>query len=159
YPNSKSITIPQIQVSDAIVDSAKLTIQSASNLAIEAKGGPAMAPEVVGDGRTVRFRAANGALPTEFRIRSQAANPEFSSLEVASAHHDQWAVAIHVRGRISHGDYPELQIRVSGWPTKAPQLVSSIEGLKVKYALQNRDHVWTLSIPPGSPQQISLMIK
>jgi hypothetical protein len=157
-PNSKAVKIPPVQLESALVETAQLTLGSVTGVALEPKD-VALVEETLGDARIRRFRSANGALPSEYRVRSQSAEAEFAALTTAEASLGRCVVSIHLRGRAAHAGFPETQVRVTRWPGPTPQLISSIAGLKVAHVRNGDEHIWTLSAPAGTPQQIDIAIK
>ncbi len=154
----KAMQLPAPSVIGAVVESATLTLASAAGFILDPKGTTGLVEEPAENGKR-RFRSASGQFPTEFQFRSQTSTPTFQTLTAVEMHGDVCSVATHVHGQIEQGDFPELQIRLSHWPTPAPRLLLSVPGAKVKSVAAGRNHVWTINVPAGTPQQVSFTIK
>lgn len=157
YPKSKTIALPSVTVVGAAAETSLLTLAAATGFALEPTLAKGFAEEPA-DASGRHFRLGSGASPVECRMRSHAAVAEFETLTTAEVHDDACAVGLHLHGRIDYGEFPDLQVRVVDWPTSAPRLIVPFAGAKVKHAVSGRDHVWTISVPPGTPQQISLSV-
>lgn len=157
FPKTKTINLPSIGVVGASIDPGRLTLASSTGIALDPVIVKGLIEEPAENSNRI-FRSAGGPLPTEFQLRPQTPTAEFEALTTTEVREGVATVQTHVHGRVDHGDFPEFQIRVANWPTSTPRLVRPFAGAKIKHAVDGKDHVWTISLPPGSPQHISFSI-
>jgi hypothetical protein len=94
----------------------------------------------------------------EFALAQRVSPPTYRTLTAASVQAGVATVATHVHGLCETGAWPELQIRLVGWPAGTPRLHAPGFPHKMKHSRQGSDHVWTGSFPPGTPQQVAFSI-
>lgn len=157
FPKTNEVALPHISVKGATFDPSTLAISSASGVALEPVSVKGLV-EMPTEGSARRFRVNGGAFPTNFRLRPQASSAEYETLTTAEVHDAVATIATHIHGRVSHGDFPGLQFRVVDWPTPSPRLIVPFANAKVKHTAVGSDHTWTVSLPPGTPQHVSIAV-
>ena len=151
----KKVTLTAPTMIGAVIDSIALTPQSLGSWGLSPKSPVKERLDELGRTRYV-LPAPQTSL--EFALKPQVVAPTYRSLTAASVQGGVATVATHVRGLCETGDWPELQVRVVGWPAGTPRLHAPGFPHKTKHARQGGDHVWTITFPPGTPQQATFSI-
>ena len=116
------------------------------------------AKEEVDDLGRTRYLLPTAATAVEISIKPNVVPPNYRTLTAASVQGGIATVTTHIHGTSETGNWPELQVRLRGWPSGTPRLHAPGFPHKTKHVRQGDDHVWTVTFPPGSPQQVSLSI-
>src|SRR5262249_38764944 len=106
-----------------------------------------------------RFRPKSGQLAGDFLLRPRPELPQYRSLTVVSVQGGKSNLSVNLHARLDVGDYPPLRLRLSNWPATPPRLLAPGVPHKSVHEKVGAEHIWTLTFPAGTPQQIDLSIK
>ena len=151
----KKVTLPVPAMIGAVVDRVALTPQSLGAWMLAPKSP--VKERVDELGRTV-YVLAPALTSAEFTLKPNASAPTYRALTSAAVQGGVATVAMHVHGVCETDAWPELKVRVVGWPAGTPRLHAPGFSHKMKHTKRDGDHAWTVSFPPGTPQQVAFSI-
>jgi hypothetical protein len=153
----KQMTLPLPTLPATVADSTTMVLDTATNLALFPKS-PVLTRLMKDEagGRRIPLPEALGS--AECVLKPQVSTPTYEVLTTASVQGGVASLAAHLHGRLAVGDYPELRIRIKGWPGGVPRLLAPGFAHKSRHSKNGVDDVWIVTLPPGTPQQVTFSI-
>ncbi len=138
------------------------TRSSTSTIALAPQPGLALTPErlervtITGMDDGLHLRSNAGDYTAAFALRAVRIAPTGRAFTLLERHGDavEMSTALHVRPRPG-----ALRIAVSGWHGADLRLDSPMPVVRKGHKQQGAEHVWTVQMPPGLPQQVTFTLR
>jgi hypothetical protein len=134
----------------------------ASSITVEAESGLTVAPErlvnliAAGKNDALRFRSDRTDYAATLALRAGAVTATGRAFTLLERHDDVVDMTTALQLQPQPG---ELRVAVSGWTGSDLRLESPPPVVRKGHKQQGADHVWTMQIPPGLPQTITLTLR